>query len=580
MGTYNSVTDTWAQTDAAIRDLCSSHGFQYDAVTNVASTTLLINGAEEPSNCPCDCPIPPSFDDPNAEVTIFATQDQVPVPLTTVKYCCKDGYEFVPNDAAQDTFHYVITDSTGTPDRDPCLSECVELTCEDEFTTDDAHTQNFWNRQAAGANHRRTWKHNGLVKTSHSTQNAKGALVGVPLAGFCRLRKCPVPTIPIGLNVIDQGQSQEDYFVTAGQNSFTYSCANGFRGDVTFTCEMRDLSLRTDKCSPEWKITGTCTAKSCTQPASIPHGRTLIKTNQASIPVLHTTGTNVGVGQFATYRCDAGYALTFTHDDSPANEDQCLRQCHVPVEEDCGGATTINYSRIEDIAVFDPLQCYCKLIPCEKLTEAEVGSSHVLVDESELTKTHYPIAGFDTVDVKCKAPKFSSVRGGGSEPIQCSPNLVWSSPSTCIELGCPNPRTASEFYFNTEKNLAHTCSSEDTINLNPGADGSDFLNIKQSLADNSNSIIWADENQLSFKYPGDTEFLFTTQKTGSTANVVDGAVARFTCKKGFHPYYNVDAAMSGLNFDKLTGTAIECVCISGKWFCDKHCACEGLCDAV
>merc|ERR1712226_1166941 len=191
---------------------------------------------------------------------------------------------------------------------------------------------------------------------------------------------------------------------------------------------------------------------------------------------------------------------------------------------------------------------------------------------------HYPRPGFNSVNVRCNANTFSAITGSGEsnvETITCDVN-GWSSPGNCVQIGCPNPRLFEKHaFFAPGLNMQHTCRSQDEINLNPEADGSNFINIADSERTNANVIVWAQGNNQNGGATANNAFI-TNNLDGSVATVREGARARFHCKKGFKPYYNPILAFGedGNRLGAQEGEHFVCTCDGGTWNCNMHCRCE------
>jgi hypothetical protein len=225
----------------------------------------------------------------------------------------------------------------------------------------------------------------------------------------------------------------------------------------------------------------------------------------------------------------------------------------------------------------DPLNCYCSKDKCDKLDDDNLGDDHEWMDASDKEDDHWPVSGFDTVGVQCKDGKFPQNRGtgnGNSDTIRCMDNLKWTAPGACVELGCSNPRI--DWWLAASFNSQHTCASLDRINIGAGA-----------VAWDDDTIIFANTldngEHVGFSKPRVSHQVYLTSHIDSDleATVKNGAVATFTCKKGFAPYYNADVAASIVGdtdpFGAKTGTGFDCICEDGEWVCLHHCRCEGFC---
>jgi hypothetical protein len=163
--------------------------------------------------------------------------------------------------------------------------------------------------------------------------------------------------------------------------------------------------------------------------------------------------------------------------------------------------------------------------------------------------------------------------------ITCGPD--WASPTDCVELGCPNPRTANAFY-RTSMNFVHTCASLDAINLTPATKGSTFAITKVAKG-----VVYAENTLLGYKLVGQNKAVFTTAggdgKTKDAkdkllvSTVKEGAKYRLKCKKGFAPYWNVPQAVTAGYKAIPNADGFECTCTLGRWICNHHCRCESAC---
>merc|ERR1712038_564409 len=152
------------------------------------------------------------------------------------------------------------------------------------------------------------------------------------------------------------------------------------------------------------------------------------------------------------------------------------------------------------------------------------------------------------IDIQCKGDKFplGAGRGGGnSDELICLNPTTWSTPGACVELGCVNPRANYNPWFTGSASFLHTCAELDRINL-------PLSNVEANDA----SVIYADHkenNGISSGYsvPRFHQSPYTTGHTnnGLVANVKNGVTYRFTCKKGFRPYYRSEVAVVNRNWD-------------------------------
>jgi hypothetical protein len=327
----------------------------------------------------------------------------------------------------------------------------------------------------------------------------------------------------------------------------------------------------------------------CQIPEQIPNGRRLFRHSlrenfrDYSEPV----DTNLHVGQWIGYQCNADSDLVFSHNHQPATTEDCMRQCYVPTEHECNDDrtgvrdATDNFERLNPIALLDPMNCYCRQRRCPRVTDQDLHGSHVFLDESDKDRDFWPVPGFNQVQVMCAPGTFSDNRGNGIgrvETIECDLN-GWSAPSSCYTTGCPNPRSNAQTFFAESLSVDHTYSDMDLINLNPSDVNSQWLN----MGANGNGVVWADSHRLPFNFPRDSEAVYRVDNLldNTVSNVRDGATARFFCKNGYHPYYNANVARDHLDSPQTmgpqVGSSFDCSCNNGKWECTMHCRCEGFC---
>ena len=317
-----------------------------------------------------------------------------------------------------------------------------------------------------------------------------------------------------------------------------------------------------------------CRAPMCELPCEIPHGRRLFKENiddlvwddlEFYIFNVLNIRSELAVNEWASYECNAGFELSFSHNDMPATTQQCAMQCYNPVEKSCID-NEINYNRLNPIAVMDPLNCYCKPKECRPLTDADLGTDQEWIDPSKKDIGYWPDPGFNTIDTRCKAPKFPINRGNGAgnvDKIVCTDHNTWVGPGDCVETACRVPREVAGTYWAPGLNVEHTCKSLDRVNIEvPIYADADHRQIGYTnpRASASNEAI---EAQVYIAEP--------------LVNVKNGAKYTFTCKKGWKPYFNVDSVMTGADVGPQKGDGFECSCEDGIWVCNHHCRCEGLC---
>ena len=336
-----------------------------------------------------------------------------------------------------------------------------------------------------------------------------------------------------------------------------------------------------------------CKPPMCAKPCEIPNGVMKYKTNLNDLAWSNwaVDRTESAVGTWASYKCNTGFELVFSHNDQPANEQHCAMQCYNPVENSCI-ADEVNYNRLNPIAVMDPLNCYCKSKECVALDDVKnLGDDHVWVDAADKLDTYYPVPGFNTVDVKCKGDKFplnKGIGGGNADQIVCRSYDDWSPPNPCVETACRDPRFMDEntgfklagSYWAPGLKIEHTCKSRDTVAVN-----GKLLNLPGQSFLNTTSAQFADNADLNIGYtnpraqpvgegmPANVVYL-----ADSGDNIKNGAVYTFTCKKGWSPYFNAAAVVNGADRTAQPGTGFDCTCENGIWACNMECRCEGFCE--
>lgn len=328
----------------------------------------------------------------------------------------------------------------------------------------------------------------------------------------------------------------------------------------------------------------------CQYPEDIPNGVRMIRAGLTD-SVDHTPrryqdvlDEGMHIGHYMYYQCNPGSELRFNHNNQPARVDQCYRQCHMPSEHECGGVEAEENYEYLHRPVLDASNCHCHEPKCPRILDSDLHGTHVLVDEHDRNRDHWPVEGFNSVKVQCKQHTFPENHGvgvGRIETIYCNED-GWSTPDSCLTTGCPNPRINAGNFFAPSLNIEHTWSHLDDIDLNANEDEHTWVNIEQ----NGNLVIYAGRHEHSsimpFSFPrdGSDRVFLIENNDGTVSNVRDGAVARFHCKHGYHPYYNADIVKQyGIDatMGPRDGNSFECSCEMGKWVCTKHCRCEGFC---
>ena len=400
---------------------------------------------------------------------------------------------------------------------------------------------------------------------------------GTVVHGSSHVVRCPAGYEMIGADGSVIGSNSAN--IVCDTSALTGSC-NDVNGACCSTTMQVDVSCR--ELPPD-----------CPIPEDIPHGFRRYSTiapngvnffnnnfaNNLNNALVFNDNRRLQIGEWVGYDCDQNYDLVFTHNDQPARADQCWRQCYNPIELECGGVDADpNYSRINPIAVLDPLNCYCRPRPCPQITDAILGGQHSFVDPSVVNQVHWPTPGFNSVDVECAGGISENAGEANTETLTCNWN-GWTSPGSCVSIGCPNPRNHAGDFYAPGLNLQHTCRAQDEILLDPTiVGGPGFINIDDSERTNGNVIIWAESETFNFFTARHHQAVFKTQNTdGTIATVTNGATARFFCKKGFKPYYNADVALNDGKFTSRDADNFACTCEDGIWNCNMHCRCEGYC---
>ena len=324
--------------------------------------------------------------------------------------------------------------------------------------------------------------------------------------------------------------------------------------------------------------------KTCSAPGVIPHGKVIHSKFRDSEPISDGTIRPV-VGQWVRYQCDQDYQLSFTDTgESVTDQSHCARQCHI-------SRPNINNTSNNSTVVLDPMNCYCKMQVCEPVQPASKFNQY-LIDEDRINDfTYYPskyATGFDKIHVKCKNQKFSQLSGKShSETLNCNPD--WTTATTCIELGCINPRThagQNAIFYHPSLSTKHTCASLDAIKL-PGKD-QNWSNLPDALSiPNQNQIIFApnpeDQNSDQLTFSLNSYDDLATDWENDLANplrmiiakdettVTEGAKLRFTCKKGFVARPNSKVFMEGYKVENRLTDHFDCICMNGRWECNHFC---------
>ena len=560
MGTFDPAKNKWEMTDRATITICETFGFQYicaeDFDTNAASfgfpsnantspvqstectgqngerwyvrntlrrvagTTCDANANTKACQTKCECTecsaMEPTHADQNlvkADVPILpAFVDDGLKPIIEnkeIKYSCPAG------------FHMQSAKYASQIKKDPdgeCELHSLKIRCEDDkATTTDAQYEPFWTtgRTEANSNTERAF---WVLETDGTTRGPK----------------------------------------LASQEALDLTC-------VAVPCPV-----------------------GCPKPADIPHGTPKWLGRDAainSVPIARgelggnewdariDIDKNPRLHDWVSYECDADYELRYTDDDSVASIAGCARQCYIP-RNDCGNVAKPNWADdASTYPILDPLNCYCAPKLCNKPDDTTPGAQHKFFTEKETADeikafTYYPVSGFNTLDVECKAA--NALASAPSETLTC--NLGWTSPSsTCKNHACPDPRAKVGTYWAKSANVAHTCASLDQAHLG----GENDAWVPKADA----SIIFADVDTFAnWPFTLEGEFSGTKIKEQQTATMLNGSKYRFTCKKGFSPYMNADNLMKFGRTTPSASQSFDCVCNNGQWVCNEYCRCDGFCD--
>ena len=338
-----------------------------------------------------------------------------------------------------------------------------------------------------------------------------------------------------------------------------------------------------------WRISADCFCNppTCKDPCDIPNGKTLVKTTWLSTWSDYIPGRGLQVSHWASYQCNSQYELRFTHNDERVlDPNHCAMQCYLPPSDTCANPL-INYHQYSQIAIYDPVSCYCAPRECRPLIDDDLKNDagllqHSWIDPTVKTQSHWPVEGFNTVHVECSGEKFPQNRGiggGNSDTIVCTDYNTWVGPGTCVEPACVDPRLYAESFYAPGLRVKHTCMSLDTFTV-----GNKTMNF------GDNGLVFANTNsagnKVGYVEPGNSlaenQIYITTHSganSGIVATVKEGSIASFTCKKGYSPYLNANIAVNGNGrlSGAQTGNGFNCVCEGGIWVCNMHCRCDGYC---
>merc|ERR1712113_624537 len=146
--------------------------------------------------------------------------------------------------------------------------------------------------------------------------------------------------------------------------------------------------------------------------------------------------------------------------------------------------------------------------------------------------------------------------------ITCDHN-GWTVPRECRRNVCADPRgvngavmlnSGRQNGMATSMDLSNTCASLDEYKFNGNTITPNYSITRRSYADHYMTM--------------QNEQYATVFDTVDSSNMVDGVRARFTCRKGFKPYFNAVNAYNLNNWGPQNGDGFECVCKDGNWMCN------------
>lgn len=424
--------------------------------------------------------------------------------------------------------------------------------------------------------------------------NSACCLFDVPTDVECKPVQCSNPCIEAGLSP-KLNQIKNLYSVGETVDCECDCNLQASLASCRTTCTWNPTSL-----SASFTSTGcSCNPLPCPAATKIPHGKTYLmsqtpSTNPAAPSfskasnAVYNHQDQIPVGNWVGYECDTGYELTWSHDDTLVPQGHhCVRQCYNPPSQSCGGKIPVdNYYKKDacNFAVMDPLSCYCKPKTCSKFETANLPSNSILKDSAVVERTtYYPDSiHYNYIDIECdKDSSYFAENTGynGLDRVLCTTDtntntIAWStSNANCITLACPNPRSDNSDVIeklSRTLHMRHTCASLDEIKL---PDGVQFTNVQsqaQAVFANTDSLP-VSNSKLSFTLPNDGET--KVHRATDNANVLQGSVYRFTCKKGFRAVSNNWESRSLKSSVAITN--FECTCENGRWVCNKFCICEG-----
>ena len=388
-----------------------------------------------------------------------------------------------------------------------------------------------------------------------------------------------------------------------GEEMTTCQCLPGWKkvsGSCTSTCTnpggdvIKGLGVPT-------VVTCQCEPPSCPKPADIPHGKpTWLGRNANPSPM----GTPIARGawdnadwdnngvdvdqkpkehDWVSYKCDQGYELRYTDNDEVATIAGCARQCYLP-NNHCGDVAKTNWASDESFwPILDPLNCYCAPKICAPPVDATPGANHQWdlnsagqTDADTIkSKSYFPVAGFNTIDVKCNSGFLFS--GSSPDVLNCGVGnpTAWTSPSSvCKNHACKDPRQAgvANSYYAASLNLDHTCASKDQAHK--GGENDAWVDKANFAAD----IVFAADANNDWAYTLEGQFAGAKIKEQQAATMVNGSKYRVYCKKGFMPYFNSAVVMSNGQTGPSQANHFDCTCNNGQWVCNYVCRCDGFCD--
>ena len=505
----------------------------YKAVTN----------NEESINCPCECPIAPTFADPNRDVNYqnaeFQQTERIRNGLSETDhiFCCKSGYR--------------IQATNGYDYRPLANSDlCFVATCDDEYLNTEDLT--FWQSEAeisdrgqkintrAGYYDRRIRNSNGILPGDHFNKNYQAVCV-------CAEPRCgafnPPNTLPALNNWTPVVSSTEG---DKPGDSFSFTCPNAqllYVDGIQQTTNTFTISCQAsaDGCGAAWNYPASIRCEEapvcridCTD---APHGSFYHR----SIDIKASGIATLGINDHISFKCDIGYDLYFSGTTTRASSQECCRYCfQPPLKKD----STERHGNWGFQPVLDPQVCECRPRQCEEFKLDPLVVSHPEDDlENRFSRIGYQNSG----RVKCVSPAFNILTGHTWQNVNCLNPAV-----SCERTACIDPRHM----------FKHHCKSLDRI-WRSGNGNDDWEELDRAVFNN-----------------GDRKTVFGGQvyhlyDASENHNIFPGSKYRVICNKGHSPYLDFESAMNAENFNKLTGSTCTATCNDfGEWETNCNCKCN------